>query len=128
MNVNLNNPITITLQSAFLVQESDGLGTLQFRILDQPVSLVFSTSEYTYDTPFNIGDRVSLIDAHGYFGVGSEGIIQNIIIDSTDDKADVFFDKVIPDQQFVTDQDLTKVSNTQISLQFRVSLSNLQIV
>jgi len=128
VNVNLNNPITITLQSAFLVQESDGLGTLQFRILDQPVSLVFSTSEYTYDTPFNIGDRVSLIDAHGYFGVGSEGIIQNIIIDSTDDKADVFFDKVIPDQQFVTDQDLTKVSNTQISLQFRVSLSNLQIV
>ena len=128
MYVNLNTPINITLHSALLIQESEGVGTLQFQILGQPVSLVFTSTEYTYDTPFAVGDRVRLIEAYSLFGVGSEGILEEIIIDPTDDKANVLFDKVIPDQRFQTDRDTINVASSDVSILFKVPLNFLEII
>jgi len=126
MNVNLNTPLNINLVSALLIQEGDGMGTLQFRILEQPVTLVFTTSDYTYDTLFNVGNRVKLTKELGYFGIGSEGVIQEIIIDSTDDKADVYFDKIYPDNKLKTCGDTINILSANISLKFRVPLNFLQ--
>jgi hypothetical protein len=128
MNVILNTPLNITLTSALLVQEGEGVGTLQFQIMEQPVTLVFTSTDYTYDTPFSVGDRVRLTQAFSYFGVGSEGVLQAIIIDPTDDKADVFFDTIYPDQNFQTDRDTIDVLSADISLKFRVPLNFLEII
>jgi hypothetical protein len=100
MNVNLTPPITVILDSGFLVSEGDGVGTIQFKIQDQPVSLVFPTSAYTWDTVFAIGDRVKVNTSYGAFGQNSEGILNSILIDSTDDKGIVYFDLIVPNNEW----------------------------
>lgn len=100
MNVNLNPPINITLDSGFLVTEGSGVGTIQFKIQDQPVCLVFPTSAYTWNTVFSIGDRVRVNTSYGAFGQNSEGTLNSILIDSTDDKAIVYFDLIIPNNEW----------------------------
>ena len=100
MNVILNTPIVVTLTSGFLVSEEDGVGTIQFTIEEQPVTLSLTDTYYTYDTPFSAGDRVKLIEAYSSLGINSEGVLQGIVIDSTDDKGDVLFDTIYPDQRF----------------------------
>ena len=124
MNVILNTPIPITLQSALLIQESDGFGTLQFRILEQPVTLSFTSSDYHYDTIFQEGDRVKLIHAFGSFAIDSEGILQKIIIDVTQDAADVYFDTIYPNLIFSTTQ-IVDVQAGDVSVLVRVPLSYL---
>lgn len=121
MNVILNTPIQVTLSSAFLVQESDGLGTLQFQIEEYPFTMAISTSAYTYDTEFAVGDRVRLLGQFGAFGPYSEGVLQEIIIDSTEDQGDVLFDTVYPDQTF-NDRNTIDVTNTDVSVLVRVPL------
>jgi len=101
LNVNLVPPITITLSSGFLVSEGDGVGTVQFRIQEQPVFLALTSTQYVWDTPFAIGDRVRMIQPYSAFGIGSEGILESITIDSTDDKAIVFFDLVVPNNEWI---------------------------
>jgi len=126
MNVILNNPINVVLSSGFLASEGNGVGTVQFRIEEQPIALVITTSDYTYDTPFSIGDRVKLIEGYGSFAVNSEGVIKDIIIDSTDDKASVLFDTVFPDQVYGP-FDIEVVSSKITSL-LVVPLRLLQII
>ena len=125
MYVIFNNPITIILTSAKLVLENDedGVGTVEFQIYDQPCRLVVTSSEYTWDTIFSIGDRVKLTDTFSALGTNSEGVLKEIIIDPTEDKADVLFDKIYPDQIFSNEEN--HVQSTDISLLFRVPLNLL---
>ena len=125
MYVIFNNPITIILTSAKLVLENDedGVGTVEFQIYDQPCRLVVTSSEYTWDTIFSIGDRVKLTDTFSALGINSEGVLKEIIIDPTEDKADVLFDKIYPDQIFSNEEN--HVQSTDISLLFRVPLNLL---
>ena len=127
MNVILNPSINIALSSAFLVQESDGVGTLQFQILGQPVTLSFTSSSYIYDTIFSVDDRVRLIQAFGSFGLNSSGILKEIIIDPTEDKGRVLFDIIFPDHQF-HECNVVNVESMVISVEYIVPLSYLEIV
>lgn len=110
MNVILTNPITVILQSGFLVSEGDGIGTVQFTIEEQPVTLAITSTDYIYDTIFESGDRVKITEEFGILGVNSEGEIQEIIIDSTDDKASVLFNVIYPNQTFETEDQLNAES------------------
>ena len=56
MNVNLVSPILITLNSAKLVVEDSGQGTIEFTLFDQPVRLNIASTNYTYDTNIAIGE------------------------------------------------------------------------
>jgi len=125
MDVILNPPIDITLSSAKLVLENadDGVGVIEFQIYEQPVRIVVSSSAYSWDTIFSVGDRVKLTSEYSTLGANSEGELKEIIIDSTEDKADVLFDKIYPDQSF--DDEHNEVQSTTISLLFRVPLNLL---
>jgi hypothetical protein len=125
MNVNLTVPISIILNSAKLFSEEDNVGVIEFQLLGQPCRLVIPKTDYTYDTTLQVGDRVKLNTAYSSFGIGSEGILQEIIIDSTQDKADVLFDKIIPAQVFQADVVETSVPG-DISVLFRVPFSYLE--
>ena len=126
MDVILNTPINITLSSAKLVVEDGGYGTIQFTIFDQPCCIVITSYGYVYDTIFSEGDRVRLFLAFGSLGIGSEGILQKIIIDPTDDKAEVLFDIIVPNQSFFDETNV--VQSGVISLLFTVPLANLVLV
>jgi len=126
MNVILNTPITVILTSGFLVSEGDGIGTVQFRIQEQPVTLAITSSEYTYDTIFSVGDRVKLTEEYASLAADSEGVIKSIIIDSTDDKADVLFDKIYPDMEYGPVD--VEVVSTDVTSLVRVPLRLLEIV
>lgn len=108
------------------MSEGDGIGTVQFRIEEQPVTLAITSSEYVYDTIFSIGDRVKLTEEYASLGVDSEGVLQSIIIDSTDDKGDVLFDKIYPDMTYGP-VDIEIVSTDVTSL-VRVPLRLLEII
>jgi hypothetical protein len=126
MNVSLNQTFQVTLSSGFLVSEGDGIGTIQFKIQEQPVTLAITSSNYSYNTPFVIGNRVKLIESFGSLGVNSEGILNQIIIDSTDDKCDVFFDTIYPDQNYGPVH--IEVKSSIITSLYRVPLRILAIV
>ena len=127
MNVILNTPITVTLTSGFLISEGDGVGTIQFRIEEQSVTLAITSSEYVYDTIFQIGDRVRLTEPFGAFEINSEGTLQEIIIDSTEDKGNVYFNYIIPDQTF-NGQNTINVELADLSVLFTVPLRILEKV
>jgi hypothetical protein len=100
MNANFNTPISITLTQAKLVYENqvEGVGTIEFQIEEQPIHLLVATTSYSYNTNIQIGDRVKLIVNFSTLGVGSNGILQQIYVDPTQDRAMVFFDNVLPNQ------------------------------
>lgn len=98
MNVNLLSPIVININSAKLVVENDSRGTIEFTIFDQPVCLNIESSNYVYDTNISIGDRVKLIEQFGFLAVDSKGVVKEIIVDYTEDRAKVLFDEIYPDQ------------------------------
>jgi len=125
MDVIFNNPINITLSSAKLVLENaeDGVGIVEFQIFEQPCRLVITSTEYYWDTIFSVGDRVRLTDTFGALETNSEGELKEIIIDPTEDKADVLFDTIYPDQSF--DDEHNEVQSSDISLLFRVPLNLL---
>lgn len=126
MYVILNSPITIIVTTAKLVLENveDGVGTIEFQIMEQPCRLVVTTAGYYYDTVFSVGDRVKLKEAFGALGIDSEGTLKEIIIDMTEDKADVLFDTIYPNQEIYDEHNV--VSSGNISLLFRVPLSYLE--
>jgi hypothetical protein len=129
MNVIFNTPLVLTLSSAKLLLEDTGFGTIQFKFLDQPMTLSVTSSSYHYDTVFNVGDRVKLIHEISYFGINSEGILQAIILDPTDDKADVLFDTIYPNNTITTDNNtVLGIQSGTVSVLFRVSLNTLALV
>ena len=125
MNVILNTPISVTLNSGFLVSETTGIpplmGTIQFQINGQPVCLAIPLTDYIYDTIFTVGCRVKLSEDFGSLGINSEGTLNKIIIDSTDDKGDVFFDSVLPDHSW-DDSNTLKAESGNVSVLVRVPL------
>ena len=125
MNVILNTPINVTLTSGFLISEGDNIGTVQFRIEEQPIILAITSYQYNYDSQFSIGDRVKLIEPFSSLDINSEGILEQIIIDSTDDKGDVFFDTIYPDQSFGPVHAEVKSSN--LTALVRVPLRMLEV-
>jgi uncharacterized membrane protein len=125
MNVLFNTPISITISSAKLLLEDDNTGTIQFKLLDQPCTLVIDKSQYIYDTTISVNDRVQLIHEVGYFGIGSQGIVQAIIPESTVDYVDILFDKIVPDNMFVIDDTVVKISSQVTSVLFRTLLSDV---
>lgn len=126
MNVNLITPISVTISSAKLLLESEGSGTVEFKILDQPQRLSLLSTEYTYDTVFTIGCRVKVILAYGYFGLNSEGELKRIIIDSTNDMAEVYFDNIFPNGDFTADVDVNMTG--VVSVIATIPLANLQVI
>ena len=124
MNVRLIPPITITLDSAKLLLEDSLTGIVEFQINEQPQRLVLTYGSYIWDTTFASGDRVRLIESFGTFGLNSSGILQEIIIDTTDDKADVLFDTIYPNQVFSAD--VVETLSGNISILFRVPLRILE--
>jgi hypothetical protein len=98
MDVILTEPIIVSINSAKLVIEDNGRGTIEFIVLEQPVRLNIESTSYVYDTTININDRVRLIEAFSAISIGSEGIVTEIIPDSTEDRAKVLFDLIYPDQ------------------------------
>lgn len=125
MYVILNSPISVVVTTAKLLLENaeDGVGTIEFQILEQPARLVITSTNYYYDTVFSVGDRVKLNDDYGALGIDSEGTLKEIIIDMTEDKADVHFDTIYPNQEF--DDEHNVVMSGDISLLFRVPLDKL---
>jgi hypothetical protein len=98
MNVTLTSPISISLSTAKLVVEDGDLGTIEFKLFDQPVRLLVNKTDYTYDVTIAVGDRVKLIQAFSNFAIDSSGVVQKITPDYTEDKISVLFDSIIPDQ------------------------------
>lgn len=122
MNVILNPELTLTINNAKLVVEDGGSGTIQFTILGQPVSLNLDSSLYSYDINLNINDRVKLIEPYGAFDISSEGIVQEIIPDYTQDRAKVLFDKIYPEQILKNVEAYVKLSMTSILVELPLSL------
>lgn len=98
MNVVLNTPISISVNVAKLIIESDGRSTIEFSVLDQPVRLNIDSTDYVYDINIAINDRVILIEAFGALAVNSTGIVKEIIPDRTQDRVKIWFDQVYPNQ------------------------------
>jgi hypothetical protein len=125
MNVNIVPPIALTLSSAKLFSEDTTIGVIEFQLLGQPCRLVIDKSLYTYDTTLHVGDRVKLNTTFSSFAINSEGVLQEIIIDSTQDMADVLFDKIYPVQVFQANVVETQTLGT-VSVLFRVPFSYLE--
>ena len=70
MNVNLVNPIAISLTSAKLVVEDCGSGTIEFSLYGQPVRLNIANTAYVYDINIAVGDRAILIQNFGALNAG----------------------------------------------------------
>ena len=98
MNVNLTNPIAINVNMAKLIVEDNGQSAIEFTLLGQPVRLYISSTDYSYITDINIGDRVKLIENFAGLGINSNGIVSEIIPDVSDDQILVLFDQVFPDE------------------------------
>lgn len=98
MNVIITEPITIIVSSAKLVVEDSGRGTIEFMVLGQPVRLNIESTQYVYDIEIEIGDRVRLTEPYSAFAENSSGVVKEIIIDRTVDKAKIWFDQIYPDQ------------------------------
>lgn len=124
MNVLLNDPISILVNSAKLVIESDGRGTIQFTVLGQPVCLNIDSSDYIYDIEIAVNDRVRLIETYGAFATNSEGIVKEIIPDRTEDRIKVLFDVIFPDQTLKNVE--THVQSSAISVIDEVPLSKVE--
>jgi len=99
MNVLLNVPIDVQISIAKFVVSDSGKGTIEFTLLGQPVRLNIDSSEYVFICDINVGDRVKLISEFAGLSVDSEGVVEKIIPDITDDKVIVLFDTIIPDQE-----------------------------
>jgi hypothetical protein len=129
MNANFITPIQINLTQAKLVYEnlSDGLGTVEFQIDEQPMRMLVATSSYNYDSNIRVGDRVKLILGYSTLGVGSSGILQQIFVDPTQDKAVVLFDTIVPNQDIFGDTILNILSG-DIRLEFTVPFAYLEKV
>jgi len=98
MNVVLITPISILIDSAKLVVEDGGSGTIELMILGQPVRLNIPSTDYVYDILLVIGDRVKLIHSFSSLALNSSGTIEEIIADPTQDRVKVLFDEIYPDQ------------------------------
>ena len=127
MNVNITPPIVLTLSSAKLLSEDavSKIGVIEFQLLGQPCRIVIDQSLYSYDTTLHVGQRVKLTTAFSNFDVNSAGVLQAIIIDSTQDMADVLFDTIFPVQVFQADVVETQVPGT-ITVLFRIPFSYLE--
>jgi hypothetical protein len=124
MNVLLNDPISILVNSAKLVIESDGRGTIQFTVLDQPVCLNIDSSDYIYDIEIAVNDRVRLIETYGALAMNSEGVVKEIIPDRTEDRVKVWFDVILPDQTLANVE--AHVQSNAISVMDEVPLSKVE--
>ena len=124
MNVILNTPLSFTISSAKLVVEDEGRGTIEFTLLDQPVRLNLSSTDYDYDTIFAVNDRVKLLQSFGQFDINTTGTLIGIIADDTEDLADVLFDVIFPDQIYKPVE--AHVISQALSLLVRVPLRYLQ--
>jgi len=124
MNVILNTPLSFTISSAKLVVEDEGRGTIEFTLLDQPVRLNLSSTDYVYDTIFAVNDRVKLLQSFGQFDINTTGTLIGIIADDTEDLADVLFDVIFPDQIYKPVE--AHVISQALSLLVRVPLRYLQ--
>lgn len=98
MNVILTEPISVVVDSAKLVVEDSGSGTIEFTIFNQPVRLNIESTRYVYDIEIEVGDRVRLTESFSALSENSNGILKEIIPDRTEDKAKVWFDEVFPNQ------------------------------
>jgi hypothetical protein len=121
MNVIVSPPISLTLNSGYLVTEGDGIGTVAFRIDEQTIYLILTTSSYSYDSSFSVGCRVKLNEQYSSLDIDSEGTLQSIIINFTDDMGDVYFDIIYPDNEF-NSQNMIKTQSGTVSVLVRVSL------
>lgn len=129
MNVFFHTPIEINLTMARLALEclDEGVGTIEFLIEEQPCRIVVPTTSYYYDTNIEVGDRVKLTANFGSLGLDSEGILQEIQIDSTQDKGVVLFDKIYPNQDIFGDSTLNVYAG-DIRLEFTVPFEDLEKV
>jgi hypothetical protein len=127
MNVTLVNPVSIVFDSAKLVVEDSGLGTLELMILGQPVRLYVSSTDYVYDISFQVGDTVRLLENFGAFAQNSQGTVQEIIPDYTQDKAKVLFNQILPDQT-INPAGEAHVISTAVSLLAEVPVEILEKV
>lgn len=127
MNVNLVNPIAISLSSAKLVVEDCGSGTIEFALYGQPVRLNIATTAYTYDINVAVNDRIVLIQNFGALNAGSQGVIKKIIPRETCDMADVLFDQIFPDQ-VIKEPSQADVNSAVVSIFVRVPLNIVQKV
>lgn len=121
MNVNLTSPIAITIDSAKLVVEDSGSGTIEFMLFNQPVRLCIDSTNYVYDINFAIGDRIRLLQNFSFLSQNSEGIVVEIIADYTNDLVKVLFDHIIPDQTVNPAE--VHIASSLISLMVEVPLS-----
>lgn len=122
MNVILNPELSLTISNAKLVLEDGNSGTIQFMILGQPVSLNLDSSLYSYDINIRVNDRVKLTESYGVFNINSEGIIQEIIPDFTEDRAKILFDKVFPDQDLKNVEANVRLSSLSIVVELPLRL------
>jgi len=98
MNIILINPISILIESAKLIVEDDDTGTIEFSVLGQPVRLSINSGDYVYDSQINLEDRVKLTEAFSILKEDSKGVVKKIILDVTEDRVQVLFDEIYPDQ------------------------------
>lgn len=126
MNVLLNETISVIVNTAKLVVESDGRSTIEFTILDQPVRLNIDSTDYTYDIDIVVGDRVSLKEDYGVLSANSSGIVKEIIPDRTQDKVKVYFDEVLPNRTFENVE--ANADTTTVSIIIELPLSEVEKV
>lgn len=124
MNVLLNDPISILVDTAKLVIESDGRGTIQFTVLGQPVCLNIDSTDYIYDIEIAVNDRVRLTETYGSLGMNSEGVVKEIIPDRTEDRIKVWFDIIFPDQTLTNVE--AHIQTNTISVMNEVPLSKVE--
>jgi hypothetical protein len=125
VNVNLVNPIAISLTSAKLVVEDCGSGTIEFTLYGQPVRLNIANTAYTYDINIAVGDRAILIQNFGALNAGSQGVVKKIIPGYTCDTVDILFDQIFPDQ-VICEPSQADVNSTVVSIFVRVPLNIVQ--
>ena len=125
MNVTLVNPVSITFDSAKLVVEDSGQGTIELMLLGQPVRLYIPSTDYIYDISFQVGDTVRLLENFGAFHQNSQGTVEEIIPDYTSDRVKVLFNQIIPDQ-IIKPVDEAYVISTAVSLLIEVPIDLLE--
>jgi hypothetical protein len=127
MNVSFNEPILISVSSAKLICESEGRGTVEFTVLDQPVHINIISTSYVYDINFVVNDRVRLKEDFGELQTGSNGIVKSIKPDRTEDIITIYFDKIYPNKD-ITNVNKANVNSTVVSIVLDVPLSKIEKV
>lgn len=127
MNVRFSDPIAISISTAKLICESEGRGTVEFTILDQPVRINIVSTNYVYDINIVENDRVKLKEDFGGLQTGSNGLVKLIKPDRTEDIVTIYFDKVYPNKD-ITNIDKANVNSTVVSIVLDVPLSKIEKV